>query len=74
MTIISFDHIVILPKYCFLSVRSSEGRAFFHFSLSPDFYELWRSVMSISLLTEVKGQWAMLVLGTVTVSGFCCCC
>ena len=29
--------------------------------LSPDFHELWRSVMSICLFTEVKQQWAMLV-------------
>ena len=38
-----------------------------HFFLSPDFHELWCSVMSICLLTEVKQQWATLVLGWVTV-------
>ena len=42
------------------------GITFFFFFLSPDFHELWRSVMSICLLTEVKQQWAMLVLGWVT--------
>ena len=26
--------------------------------LSPDFHELWHSVMSICLITEVKRQWA----------------
>ena len=35
--------------------------------LSPDFHELWLSVMIICLLTEVKRQWATLVLGWVTV-------
>ena len=29
---------------------------------------MWDRVMTISLLTEVKQQWAMLVLGRVTVS------
>ena len=29
---------------------------------SPDFYELWRSGMNICLVTEVKQQWATLVL------------
>ena len=29
---------------------------------------LWHRVMTICLLTEVKRQWAMLVLGWVTVS------
>ena len=37
------------------------------FFLSPDFHELWCSMMTICLLTEVKQQWAMLVLGWVTV-------
>ena len=37
------------------------------FFLSPDFHQLWRIVMSICLLTEVKRQWATLVLGWVTV-------
>ena len=35
--------------------------------LSPKFHELWRSMMSICLFTEVKLQWATLVLGWVTV-------
>ena len=44
--------------------------AFFHtyVLLASDFHELWHRVRSISLLTEVKQQWAMLVLGWVTVS------
>ena len=33
---------------------------------SPDFYELWHSVMSTWLITEVKQQWATLVVGRVT--------
>ena len=37
------------------------------FFLSPDFHRLWRSVMSVCLLTEVKRQWATLVLGWVTI-------
>ena len=36
--------------------------------LSPDFYELCRSVMSACLLTEVKRQRAKVVLGWVTTS------
>ena len=36
--------------------------------LALDFHELWHRVMTICLLTEVKRQWAMLVLGWVTVS------
>ena len=31
----------------------------------PDFHGFWRSVMSICLSTEVKRQWATLVLGWV---------
>ena len=38
-----------------------------HFFLSLHFHELWCRVMSICLLTEVKRQWAMLVLGWETV-------
>ena len=41
---------------------------FYFFFLSTDFHELWRSVMSACLLTEVKQQWAMLVLGCVIAS------
>ena len=36
--------------------------------LASDFHELWHKVMTISLLTEVKQQWSMLLLGWVTVS------
>ena len=39
----------------------------FSFFLSPDFYELRRSVNSICLFTEVKQQWATLVLRWVTI-------
>ena len=57
----------------FLIASSSEARAsrdyfFFLFFLSLDFHELWCSVMSICLFTEVKQQWATLVLGWVTTS------
>ena len=31
--------------------------------LSPDFYELWRSMMSTTVITEEKQQWPMLVQG-----------
>ena len=42
---------------------------FFHTHvLASDFQELWHRVMTICLLTEVNRQWAMLVLGWVTVS------
>ena len=39
-----------------LSIRSSEARASrgHVFFLSPDFYELWHSMMSLCLFTEVK--------------------
>ena len=51
----------------FLSVSSGEARhSRDHFFLSPDFHELWPSMMSISLFTEVKQQWAMIVMGWVT--------
>ena len=36
--------------------------------LASDSQELWHRVITICLLTEVKQQWAMLVLGWVTVS------
>ena len=36
--------------------------------LASDLQELWHRAMAICLLTEVKRQWAMLVLGWVTVS------
>ena len=53
----------------FLSVNSKEdGDSRDHFFLSPDFHELWHSMMSICLFTEVKRQWATLVLEWVTAS------
>ena len=36
------------------------------FSVSPDFHQLWSSERSTCLFTEVKQQWATLVLGWVT--------
>ena len=36
--------------------------------VASDFQELWHKVITICLLTEVKRQWAMLLLGWVTVS------
>ena len=36
--------------------------------LASDFKKLWYSMMTICLLTEVKWQWAVIVLGWVTVS------
>ena len=39
------------------------GIIFFLSSLSQDYHELWHSMMSICLFTEVKLQWAALVLG-----------
>ena len=38
------------------------------FFLSPDFHEVWCSGMSTCLITEVKQQWAALVLGWMTAS------
>ena len=61
------EHILFI---FFIEARASRDHffgLFIYFFLSPDFHELWRSVMSICLLTEVKRQWAMLVLGWVTV-------
>ena len=57
----------------FLSVTSSKACAsrnlFFFFSFfSPDFHEFRRSMMSICLYTEVKLQWATLLLGWVAAS------
>ena len=44
------------------------------FFLSPDFHELWHSMMSSSLITVVKQQWATLVLALVKDSdGFAAC-
>ena len=55
----------------FLSASSGEACTSrdlfsFHFFLSPEFRELWRSGMSILLFTEVKRQCATLVLGWLT--------
>ena len=62
--------------FFFVSVTYSETYTFtdhffldflgFFFLLSPDFHELWRSMTSTRLITEVKQQWATLVLGWVT--------
>ena len=41
----------------------------FSFFVSPDFHELWRSIMHNCLITEVKQQWATLALGWVNPSG-----
>ena len=49
------------------------------FFLSPDFHELWCSVMSTCLFTEVKQQWAMYRAGrphqctTCVSDGFAAC-
>ena len=58
--------------FSFLSASSSKARASrdhifnFFFFWSPDFHELWCSVMSTSHINEVKQQWAASVLGWVT--------
>ena len=63
----------------FLSASCSKAHAsrdhffsffLFRFFLSPDFNELWHSVMSTCLITEVKQQWAAIVLGWVTASEY----
>ena len=54
---------------CIVSIlkSSSEARTSRdHFVLSPDFHELWCSVTSVCPFTEVKLQWAKVVLGWVT--------
>ena len=38
------------------------------FFLSPDYHELWHSMRSACLLTEIKRQWATQVLGWETAS------
>ena len=61
-----FSQIILV----FFSKREPQKSSRFYkslFILSPDFHQLWRSMMSICLLTEVKQQWATLVLGWVTV-------
>ena len=60
----------------FLSVSSSEvvrlelleitSFIFFIF-WSPDFHEFWQSVMGAIVITEIKQQWAVKVVGWVTV-------
>ena len=47
--------------YIFTILCASASKActsVFCFFLSPDFHELWHSVRSICLITEVKWQWA----------------
>ena len=39
---------------------------FVGFFLSPNFHELWHNVMSTCIITEVKQQWTLLVIGWVT--------
>ena len=63
-----------ITAYDFLSASSSKAHAsrehflnFFCFFLSLCLHELWHRVMSTHLITEVKQQWAMLVLGWVTI-------
>ena len=73
----SYDILIFICDI-FLSTSSSEARTsgdhffylsfFFFFFLSPDFHELWYSGMSTCHITEVKKQWAMLVLGCITAS------
>ena len=56
--------VIMVSRFIFLSASSNEARASRnHFFLSPDFHKIGRSMMNISLFTEVKQQWAMLVQG-----------
>ena len=67
VVIIALNSTVYFKIY--LSASSREACASRnHFFLSLDFHELWFRVMSICLFTEVKQQWASLVLGWVTTS------
>ena len=62
-------HYWFKSTYKFLSASSNKAFTFRDsFFLSTDFHELWHSMMSACLFTEVKQQWAALVLGWVTVS------
>ena len=54
-------------KYLLTIFKARASTDHFFVCVSLDFHQLWRSVMSICLLTEVKQQWVMLVLGWVTV-------
>ena len=47
---------------------SSEACASFFIFLLLDFHELWQSMTSTCLITDVKQQWATLVLEWVIVS------
>ena len=48
-----------LLEFNLLNVSSGEAHTSKdHYFLSPDLQELWHSVMSTCLLTEVKQQWA----------------
>ena len=55
------------PLYLFLSENSSEARDsrdhFFHLFFSPDFHELWPSMMSISLFTKLSSKWVNTEMG-----------
>ena len=59
LVMISFTFIIV--------VKSAFSCHFTMVFLLPGFHELWRSMMSTLLITEVKRQWAMLLLGLMTV-------
>ena len=54
-----FFYLLVFFCFCFF---------FCFFFLSLEFHELWCSVMSTCLITEIKQQWAVLVLGWVIAS------
>ena len=55
----------VLSKHT--SETSASRDSFFSFFLSPDFHELWGRVMNISLITDIRQQGVMCVLGWVTI-------
>ena len=59
---------IMLFTMCSSKARASRNHFYSFIFLSTDFHELWCSVVSICLFTEVKRQWATLVLGWVTAS------
>ena len=66
---VSFFPVSLFCPMSFLITSSSKARiSRDHIFLSPDFHELWHSVMSTCLITEVKQEWTTLVLGWVTSS------
>ena len=57
------------PSLALIAKRAHVILFFSHtYVLASHFQKLWHRVMTICLLTEVKRQWALLVLGGVTVS------